>query len=380
MSFAFPEPSAEKFDLGQILWDKKLFPAEYVKAANIARQKMCEAMASQPSSQGILDLIEGYLAYASYFIDAFDSQSSRTAKEFPHGVEFRWKSVLSKGIRMSLSSNIIEKPMVGIASIWYEGACLVLAYGYTLANMANNKIGSNPGSASEASLAEACSLLCRASGAFKSVYGLFLARWMERDDSNKIPPECSLQMTKVLSELMLADANRLALAKGERREMSPNTLLRVGMAVCERYEQCTKQLETLSKPMREELGDPIFSYVRDGHRLAEALLFKRFGQLKHEEDDNGLAVVCLTHARNNLDKCARKAEWGPIRKTAATLLAGCDELRDKAVRLNNNVTYQPVPELSEARARLPPGCNISEMKSFTLPAPISPTTADPADN
>lgn len=380
MSFVFPEPRTEKFDLSQILWDKRLFPIEYVKAANIARQKMCEAMSSQPSSQTVLDAIEDYLAYANHFIDAFDNQSTRTAKEFPYGVEFCWRSVLSKGIRMSLSANIIEKPMVGITSVWYEGACLVLAYGYTLANMANSKVGNGPASASEASLTEACNLLCRASGVFKSVYGLFLARWMEREDNSKVPPECSLQMTSVLSELMLADANRLALTKGEKRGMSPNTLLKVGMAVCERYEQCTKYLEGLTKSMKEELGDPISSYIQDGHRLAEALLFKRLGQLKHEQDNNGLAVACLTHASNNLDKCARKAEWSPIRKAAASLLAECEELREKAVRLNNNVTYQPVPALSEARAELPSGYNIAEMKAFTLPSPVSPSIADSNDN
>ena len=129
-----------------------------------------------------------------------------------------------------------------------------------------------------------------------------------------------MEVLSVLGELMLADANRLAMIKAQQRGMSSATLLKLGVVVMQAYEQCSSLLKRLPKADAEELADPFTSYVHDGAILIEAQVLKRFAELKHEEGDNGAAVVCITRAHNNLLQCLR-AEWPAHKRVAQESLA-----------------------------------------------------------
>lgn len=378
MSFAFPETASEPFNYAQILKATDLFPPEYVREASVARQKMCDTLHAQPTSLALLESVEAYLPYLQYILAHYEEQP-REQQVFPRGCKFQWRSSLSKGIRISLTATVIEKPMVGVASLWYEAIYTLLAYAYCLANLAGKKVGGGVSlqSASEASLSDAADLLCRAAGVFKFVGSAWAPRWGDRKDA---PPECSAQLLSLLAELMLADAHRLALAKAERRGMSPATLVKLGIVVVEGYEQCSQLLSSLNRHDAEELADPFASYVADGHRAMEALLCRRLACLKHEEDQNGLAVALITRTNNLLVK-AIGAHWAPWKKLAVDMLPEVEELRAKMVRINNNVTYQRIPEEGEMKAAVFTGGRpILDIKGFVPPTAIEPALSGAHDD
>ncbi|PJF16587.1 hypothetical protein PSACC_03594 [Paramicrosporidium saccamoebae] len=367
MAFAFPDTNTERFDLSKILVDSTTFPLEYVKAANTARQRMCDTLVVQPATQAALDSIEEYLPYLQYIIDKEEKLDYSDKK-----MKFSWRSVLSKGIRMSLRESIIEKPIVRFSTIWFEAMYVLLAYGFTLANMANKRLGSSPSSATESAYTEAADLFSRASGVFRIAGLSWGARWTDKKDA---PPECSAEMVSLLSQLMIAEANRAALSKAERRGMSPATLIKVGSAVISSFDECISLVRLANKRDSSELADTFKSYIEDGSRLAEAAVLKRFGSVKHEEGENGVAVAAMTLAHNQLLKCA-SSDWAPYKKMAKDQLPEVEELRSTFVRLNNNITYQRVPELGEVKGLLPPGFAIVEQKGFILPPIVEPERSE----
>ena len=366
-TFEFPENNTEFYDFQKLLGDNKDVPLAYVQSLNIARQRMCDALASQPASQAVIEAIEAYLPSLQYVLRVAEQQNC-DSKRFGEGKgKFKWRSVLSKGIHMSLSTTMIVKPMVAMDSIWYEALNVLLSLAYTLANMANKRIG-NLSSAGESLLTEGADLLCRAAGVFKTARHALLPRWRNHVSP---PPELCPELLDVLSELMLADANRLAMAKAQRRGMSSTTLIKLGAVVMNGYEKCAACLKRLSKANAEELADPFRSYVEDGAHMAEALLLRRYAELKHETNENGIAVASITRAQNDLVKCL-KADWIPYKKMANDLMGEYNEFQSRMVKINNNITYQRIPEIGDVKAGILIGRAIAEIKPYTLPDALEP--------
>lgn len=364
MTFQFPDTFTERVDFRALLGGQKDFPPEYLQQINAARQRVCDTMASQPACQALLDVIDAYLPFVLNLLDYSD-----THPKFEKIQKFKWRSVLSKGIRMSLASTVIEKPTVSCHSLHYEAVYLLLSYAFTLANMANRLIGPSLSSAGEAACNEAADLLSRAAGVFRSAAASVAPRWTSPPKER--PPECSTDMLVLLAELMVADANRVVQRKAVLRGLSPPTLIKLGVAIASGYEQCAQMLKRLSARDLEEMADPFASYVQDGARLAEALLLRRHAEAKHEASENGVAVACITQAYNQLVRCEH-AEHAAWRREAMEMVPEIDALRSKYIRINNNITYQRVCELGEAKATLPVGCPIAVLKSHVLPAPIGP--------
>jgi hypothetical protein len=326
---------------------------------------MCDTLVVQPATQAVLDSIEEYLPYLQYIIDKEEKLDYSDKK-----MKFSWRSVLSKGVRMSLRESVIEKPIVRSSIIWFEAMYVLLAYAFTLANMANKRLGSAPSSATESAYTEAADLFSRAAGVFRIAGLSWGARWTDKKDA---PPECSAEMVSLLSQLMVAEANRAALSKAERRGMSPATLIKVGSAVVNSFDECANLMRLANKRDSAELADTFKAYIQDGSRLAEAAVLKRFGSVKHEEGENGVAVAAMTLAHNQLLKCV-DSDWAPYKKLAKDRLPEVEELRSTIVRLNNNITYQRVPELGEVKSLLPPGFAIVEHKGFIIPPILEPET------
>lgn len=362
MTFAFSDTNTERVDLSKILTDPSVFPLEYVKKANTARQRVCDALASQPASEAVLQAIDEYLPYVQFLLD--HEESFKGNKK----VNFSWRSVISKGIRMSLRDSVVSKPLINHPSIWFESINTLVTYALTLANMANKRIGDSFSSASEAACTEAADLLCRAAGVLRMTAVTWCPRWSDKD---MIVPECSTEVIMMLSNLMIADANRAALAKAEKKGMSVPTLIKVGTAVMNHFAECSSMLGRIPKRELGEIADSFKSYIEDGHRIAEAAVYKRFGTQKHEDGENGVAIAALAQANNQLVKCLR-SDWAPYKKIAAQQMPEIEELMARVVRLNNNITYQKVPELSEVKGHLPPGFVIVEVKGFTLPSVCEP--------
>lgn len=361
MSFPLPENDTEDYDFRSLLTDEEIFPREFVDQLNVLRRRMAGALASQPASQAVVSAIEEYLLSLQAALDRHERQE---ADKVPKAT-FKWRSILSKGICMSLTAATTEKPIVANASIWFEAINVLLSLAYAWIGMANRAVGSLA-AATEAGCTEGADLLARAAGVFKSLANYWLPRW--RNKKGSIPPECTADVLLSLAELMLADANRLAMIKAQRRGLSPATLIKLAVVVHTGYEQSASYLRRLRKPEADELAEPFRDYVGDGATMSEAQLLRRYAELKHEEGENGLAVASITHAANDLVKCLR-SHWPPYKRTAGELLPEYEELRKNYVRINNNVTYQRVPEMTELRSSLPLGRPIVEVRAYVAPEP-----------
>lgn len=363
MSFPFPENDTEDYDFKLLLTDREVFPVEFVDQLNVARRHMVGALGSQPASKAAISSIEEYLPLLQAVINQHERQEIGEVSK----LSFKWRSILSKGICMSLTASITEKPIITNSSLWFEIINVLLALAYAWIGMANKMVDSLT-TVTETGCTEGADLLTRAAGIFKSIATHWLPRW--RDKKGNIPPECTVDLLLCLTELMLADANRLAMIKAQRRGMSPATLIRLAAGVQSGYEQAASQLRRLRKPDADELAEPFKDYVNDGVIIGEAQLLRKYAELKHEESENGLAVASITQAANDLVKCLR-SNWIPYKKAAGEMLPEYEELRKSYVRINNNVTYQRVPDMSELRSSIPTGRSIVDLKTYFVPEPAS---------
>lgn len=363
MSFPFPDNDTEDYDFKLLLTNKEVFPVEFVDQLNVARRRMVSTLGSQPSSKAAISSIEEYLPLLRAVISQHERQEIAEVSK----LSFKWRSILSKGICMSLTASITEKPVIANSSIWFEAINVLLTLAYAWIGMANKMVGSLA-TVTEAGCTEGADLLARAAGVFKLLATNWLPRW--RDKKGNIPPECTVDLLLCLAELMLADANRLAMIKAQRRGMSSAILIKLASSVQTGYEQAASQLRRLRKSDADELAEPFRDYVSDGVILGEAQLLRRYAELKHEEGENGLAVASITHAANDLVKCLR-SNWIPYKKAAGEMLPEYEELRKNYVRINNNVTYQRVPEIPELKSSLPVGRSIVELKVYFVPEPVS---------
>lgn len=364
MAFVFTDCKTDAFDLAQILKDPSKFPPEYVKDANAARQRMCEALLSQPSSQTLLKAIEIYFGYLIAIVETLDPKT--IAK---NTCKFSWSSVVSRGMRVSMNSQVYEKPVTRNPSVYFEVIETLLAYAFALANMAARILGTSLASASEEQCNEAADLFARSAGLFSYITKIWSCQWADR---KKSPPECCPQFLTLLGVFMLAEANRVALAKAEKRTMSPNALVKLGASVLEGYNKCIELLASMPKAEVDEVVGAFISFIRDGAKIVEAGILRRMASIKHEEGENGIAVACLSAAIHDL-KSVHNALWLPIKSEAESRIPECEETLTSIAQINNNITYQRVPEHDTAKFHIPAGRTIIDAKPFCPPKPHRPS-------
>lgn len=370
MAFIFADCKTKPFDLSRLLKEPARFPPDYVRDANAARQRMCDTLLSQPTSQTLLGAIESYLGYLFFMTENLDVKAISKNSH-----KFSWCSVISRGTRVSLNSEAYEKPMVTNASIYFEVVETLLAYAFALANIAASKVGGSLSGASEDQCNAAADLFARSSGVFAYINKVWIYRWAERKDC---PPECNAHLLTLFSTFMFAEANRVALAKAEKRSMSPTSLIKLGAAVLEEYTKCIELLAAIPKAELEQVVGAFMSFIRDGSRLIEASILKRLATIKHEESENGLAVACLSRAINGLKKNS-SALWVPWRREADIMIPECQELLNSITQINNNITFQRVPDLDSVKTHIPAGRPVIEAKAFAPPMPHHPPPPPPGN-
>jgi hypothetical protein len=119
--------------------------------------------------------------------------------------------------------------------------------------------------------------------------------------------------------------------------------------------------------VKGDWSDTFQGYIREGSKLYEALMLKRFAAHCHSEDKNGMAVACMTRCYNifMIDlKTVKTPVWAKIHAEYK------DELKpllDTYVRINNHVTYERIPSDEDMVAGLPAATMLVEKKPFTIP-------------
>jgi len=149
----------------------------------------------------------------------------------------------------------------------------------------------------------------------------------------------------MLADLALAEAQQLALVKGERRALSPNTLVKLHNGIVYKFEICRQKLK-VSKRDYEEFAASFKAFIEDGMKCWEALMLKKFGTLSYDAgygfitdiffifgSQNGLAVACITQAYNNLVDI-QSSDYLPWRKMASDNISTTNDLVASYVKIN----------------------------------------------
>lgn len=372
MTFQFVSTSTEQVDFRNVLpprGDPGCLTFDYLMEANAARQRLVSALTSQPAGEATVTVIEGYLPFVMTFVDLYKGEPTML-KGKGCANAFKWRSILSLGISNSIAGNHFEKPQIECSSILFEALYVLFTLGCTLAGLANKCVApltiTHQTPPTEACFNKAAEHLMRAGSVFRMAALLVAPLWSNAPE--KRPPECTAQILTLLSQLMRADANKLALRKAISRGASPVVLVKVGVCISEEYGQCVALLGRISKRDAEELSSHFKSYVVDGFSIADASLMFRHGTIKHEEEKNGIAIACMNYSCTILQKCARGAALTNLRIVAEEMLVEVEGARSKISQINNNITYQPIASLPEARSTLPPGISIvPELTTYATP-------------
>lgn len=359
MSFVFPETHTERVDYFEVFKGVHDLSADYLREATAARNAVCDSLISQPSSLQLLSTLEKYLPFIYHLVNI-----SEKSEKFQKVPKFRWRSVLSKGIRMNLRGDAVEKPFIECKSLYFEAIYTLLAYGFALCNIANKRLGSNAYISAEQCLNDAADLLAKASGVFRYICQSFAPRWI--NPPKERPPECSPEILHCLSEVAIVDANRIAAIKAEKKSLSLTTWLKINVFVLNGYGQVRNQLKLISSRDADELADPFKEYIEDGYRITEALLLKKLAEAKHDEGENGIAVSCISQSLDMFRLCSHSSN-SAYRKIASDSISVAEDLKSKYVRINNNVTYQRVVDLGEILASLPSAASVKNAIAFSMP-------------
>lgn len=278
--------------------------------------------------------------------------------------EYAWRSTMTVGLVSGLGKNkTTEKKTYRCASIYFEAINLLLAYSLGLGNMAAKRAGAQPSMAAELTLNEAIEMYSRAASILSHVALSWATRWTGPSTKHR-PPETTPAGLQILSEFMLIQGQILAAIKAEKRGMSTTTIVKLQRAALEHF-QTVQGLLTASKG--SEWSDTFQGYIREGSRLYEALMLKRFAAHCHSEDKNGMAVACMTRCYNifMIDlKSIKTPVWAKIHAEYKDELK---QLLDTYVRINNHVTYERIPSDGDMIAGLPTATMLVEKKAFAFP-------------
>lgn len=244
---------------------------------------------------------------------------------------------------------------------------MLLSYALTLCNLAAKRVGANPLQASEPLLNEAIDMYCRAAGVAQMLTSLWATRWACSPGKER-PVETSMTGLQLFAEFCLLEAQLLAAQKAGKRGMSSPTLVKLYRGALEKF-AAIKYLVDGDKYLSSELSDTFLDYVHDGNIAIEGMMLKRFAEHCHSQDKNGLAVACMTKAYNILTVDSRRLESPIWSKIVGAAVHGTEikSTLEGIVRINNNVTYDRVPNENDMLKQLPSATLIVQSKEFALP-------------
>lgn len=255
-----------------------------------------------------------------------------------------------------------EKKTFRCTSIYFEAIYLLLAYSLALGNMAAQRAGVQPSMAAELTLNEAIEMYSRAAGILSQLALTWATRWTGQSTKNR-PPETTPAGLQCLAEFMILQAQLLAAIKAEKRGMSTTTIVKLQRGALERFQAVQGQLAAT----KGDWSDTFQAYLREGVKLYDALMLKRFAAHCHSEDKNGMAVACMTRCYNLFTielKSVKTPVWAKLHTEYKDELK---QLLDTYVRINNHVTYERIPSDEDMVAGLPAATMLVEKKAFAFP-------------
>ncbi|GAA5999029.1 uncharacterized protein JCM10292_003269 [Rhodotorula paludigena] len=326
--------------------------------------------------------------------------------------------------RASLSSQPLKKgaKRVPLPSLHAELTATLLAYALCLANQASTlvaSLGSYEIASSVSSSAikvhdetinQAADTLCKASGVLMHLAEVVIPRWEAAVGLEALrtrPIDMSREVTTALAKMCLADANLLAIRRLLSRSLSvahstttpgpplppshpsPSLLAKLHLQVYTLYDEARSLVKTVSSSSSGasgagEISPALRRYLSDGRTLALALSYKWLGVDAGEHGSAGDALGFLALAAKELDalkekdkglrglkglaqkaRSAGKGRKGKVQEEVESTEA----FRSAYKKVNDTVSFEPVPSAQTLQSRLPSGRAALSLKPYTAPSP-----------
>lgn len=201
--------------------------------------------------------------------------------------EFMWTSVLNRGPR----SGQWTSPYGSFDCI-FSAHCL--AGGYV--NLANQTAaeGGIP------SIVEASKHLRAAAGVYLYANANIIPRLRSRG-SGLHPPEVLPSVLLALASACIAQAQQCAVARAASTGMKQETLLKLVIGVCEKYQEALRHLGNMPPADQELIDLRIMGFMRTMLTIAEGIANKIAGQLAYEKADYSHALGFMQAAKAKFD-------------------------------------------------------------------------------
>ncbi|KAI6040240.1 BRO1-like domain-containing protein [Pisolithus marmoratus] len=388
------------------------------------RAVLKENKRTQHSDKDYLRLIKALDDYLPHLYGIMSSIASGT-------VSLRFEPVFSW--RTTLSSQLLNNcPRVPLPSLHADLAFSLLTYGMALSNFARltvNALGNYEHEpsisgierhAKDEKLNFAVSLLCRASGVFAHLSESVLTDWNNAGPSGPRPPDLTAEVCAALSKMALADAQALAVRKllslsAYESTLSPGPPLPKShpstALLAKLHLECTS-LYTSARSLAltpgnvratrnaasesrigvsGEITSELTRHLTDEAAFHSALAHKWLGVDAGESGvatKGGEVVGFLAWAKHELDDLCGSIKGTLLRKDR---MSGEDrrakkervtrELENVKVfllhykKMNDSLTFQPVPKQSDLQTRIPAGRLAVSPKPYEPPFPAFGSTA-----
>ncbi|KAI0335129.1 hypothetical protein GY45DRAFT_1241659 [Cubamyces sp. BRFM 1775] len=329
--------------------------------------------------------------------------------------------------RTTLSSNLFHNsPRISIPTFATEVVFTLLTYAFSISNLARavvhslgryeteRGISDTERKAKDERLTFAVTLLCKAAGIYEHIGKQCLADWEKERDrvvslgiSYPRPPDLSREVVIGLSKMALADAQNLAIRKLlskaafestitpgpplPKSHPSPALVAKLHLECVSLYSSARSLVKTPgassggSDETGEEVAPELRRYLADEIALHGALARKWLGVDAGEHggsNKGGVAVGFLAWAKKELEELRsghlsggvmdndrekemrerRKARVQEELESTNTFLVGYK-------RMNDTMSFQPVPPQAELQAVIPAGLLAVAVKPYTKPVP-----------
>ncbi|KIM69699.1 hypothetical protein SCLCIDRAFT_102774 [Scleroderma citrinum Foug A] len=339
--------------------------------------------------------------------------------------------------RTTLSSHLLNTaPRVPLPSLHADLAFSLLVYGLALSNFARLSVATLGNYEYEPAISDterrakddklnfAVSLLCRASGIFSHISDSILIIWNHAGTSVPRPPDLSSEVCDALSKMALADAQSLAIRKLLSRSAYESTLTpgpplpkshpsttllaKLHLECASLYSSALSLAKTSEKVQsssnasadigntRGHVSGDLKRYLADEAIFHTALSHKWLGVDAGESPiaaKAGDAVGYLTWAKRELEDFAGGFKGPRLRKEkpnsqerkgikgkAAHELDSVAAFLTHYKKMNDSLTFQPVPKQPDLQAMIPAGRLAVSPKPYIPPTPAFGPSLSPAEH
>lgn len=357
----------------------------------------------------LIKVLDDYLPYLHGIMACVASGDIRLKSE----PQFSWRTTLSAHL-------FHTSPRIALVSLHADLASSLLTYAFALSNFAcvtvaslgsyeyDRAISEIERKAKDEKLNFAVTMLCRASGIFTYVSEKVLLDWDKAGEgASGRPPDLSKEVNVALAKMALADAQTLAIRKFLSKSaydsvVSPGPplpkshpsiplIFKFHLECVSLYSSArtlamtprsARPLSPSSNPdSNAEVCVELRRYLADTSTFHAALAHKWLGVSAGEsavQEKGGEAVAWLLWAKKELEDIKDGGlgiAVGRDREKRGRKGRVADELDSVGVflkhykKINDSLTFQPVPKQQDLQARIPTGILAVHPKPYTPPSP-----------